>query len=67
MTSGNNIIFYTITAVIFVGIILCFILFHSSGQPSDSSETNEGNKSMIEILAPYAAIISAVAALYVGT
>ena len=32
MTSKENIIYYTITAVVFVGIVVCSLLFHKAGQ-----------------------------------
>ena len=64
MTNRDNIIFYTITAVVFVGIIM----FYTFGG------RNEEEQSIAEKIAPYAAIISALAALigagaavYVGT
>ena len=74
MTRRDTIIFYTIIVIVFVGIVLCFILFHSNEQNSNAGDPNEGKNSMIEILAPYAAILSAAAALisavtavYIGT
>jgi hypothetical protein len=74
MTSKDNIIYFTITAVVFVGIVLCSLLFHTSGHPSNDNNPNREKQSMIEILAPYAAVISAAAALisagvavYIGT
>lgn len=33
MTRKDTIIYYTITAVVFIGIVVCFILFHNTGQP----------------------------------
>ena len=64
MTNRDNIIFYTITAVVFVGIIM----FYTFGG------RNEEEQSIAVKIAPYAAIISALAALigagaavYVGT
>ena len=63
MTRRDNIIFYTITAVVFLGIIFCFFW----------SRTSEVG-SVPEKLSPYAALISSVAALisagaalYIGT
>ena len=35
MTSKDNIIFYIITAVVFVGIVVCSLLFHNPGQPTN--------------------------------
>ena len=74
MTSRDNIIYYTITAIVFVGIVLCTILFHNNEQGSNGGDLNKGKNSMIEILAPYAALMSAAAALisagtavYIGT
>ena len=32
MTSKGNIIYYTITTVVFVGIVVCSLLFHNPGQ-----------------------------------
>ena len=64
MTTRENIIYYIITVVVFVGIIM----FYSFG------EKNEAEQSIAEKSAPYAAIISSVAALisagtaiYIGT
>lgn len=36
MTSKDNIIYYTLTAVVFVGIVVCSLLFHNGGQPTNS-------------------------------
>ncbi|MDE0688956.1 MAG: hypothetical protein OXI61_12370 [Candidatus Poribacteria bacterium] len=33
MTSKDNIIYYTITAVVFIGVVLISLLFHNRGQP----------------------------------
>jgi len=35
MTSKDNILYYTITAVVFMGIVVCFLLFHNAGQPTN--------------------------------
>ena len=35
MTRKDNIIYYTITAVVFVGIVACSLLFHNPGQPTN--------------------------------
>ena len=74
MTTRDNIIFYSIIAVVLVGIIVCFIFFDISRRTSNGDDPNKEKQSMIEILAPYAAVMSAGAALisagaavYIGT
>ena len=59
MTNRDNIIYYTITAVVFIGIMLCFLLFHNSGQVSNSSDKNEVNQSVIAKINQFAPIIEA--------
>ena len=48
MTSKDNIIYYTITAVVFIGIVVCSLLFHNAGQP-----TNAENISTIIAVSPF--------------
>jgi hypothetical protein len=36
MTNREHIIYYTITAVVFVGIVVCSLLFHNPGQPTNA-------------------------------
>ena len=56
MTSRDNIIYYTITAVIFVGIVVCFLLFHNAGQPTNKAEVVlealRGENSQAEVWGP---------------
>ena len=47
MTSKDNIIFYTITAVVFVGIVVCSLLFHNAGQPTNGG-SDSGFMTIIE-------------------
>ena len=64
MTNRDNIIYYTLTAVVFIGIVVCYLLFHNSEQPiTTGGSTNEEKQSMVEILSPYAPLISAVSVL----
>ena len=63
MTTRDNIIYYTITAIVFVGIVLCCTWFHTSGQNS----TDGKGQSLVERIAPYAALIAAFAALISAT
>ena len=56
MTSKDNIIYYTITAVVFVGIVVCSLLFHNPGQPTNGDSERE-NTSTIVIAA--AAVVTA--------
>ena len=60
MTSKDNIIYYIITAVVFVGIVLCCTWFHTSGQSiTTGGSTNAEKQSMVDILNPYAPIVGA--------
>ena len=48
MTSKDNIIYYTLTAVVFVGIVVCSLLFHNPGQPTNGdSETGSMTENII--------------------
>lgn len=41
MTTKENVIYYTTTAVVFIGIVVCSLLFHNSGQPING-DSNKG-------------------------
>ena len=60
MTSREIIIYYTITASVFVGILVFNLLFHNAGQPTDGA-SEMGNISTIVIAA--AAVVTAVATI----
>ena len=54
MTRRDNIIYYTITAVVFVGIVVCSVW----SQPNTTNtEMNEEKQGLVEVIAPYAPII----------
>ena len=60
MTSKDNIIYCTITAVVFVGIVVCSVW----SQPNTTNiEMNEGKRGLVEVITPYAPIINALAVL----
>lgn len=59
MTTRDNIIYYTITAIVFVGVVVCSILFHNSEQPSKGGATNEEKQSRIAKFNEFAPIIEA--------
>ena len=63
MTRRDNIILYTIMAVMFVGIVLCFFW----SRTSEIASVPERLSPYAAIISAVAALISAVAALYVGT
>ena len=58
MTTRDNIIYYTLTAVVFVGIVVCSLLFHTPRQPTNGGSERE-NISTIVIAA--SAVVTAVA------
>ena len=63
MTSKDNIIYYTITRVVFIGIVMCFLLFHNSEQISNNSNANEKEQTMIDKINAFAPIINAITVL----
>ena len=59
MPTRDHIIYWSITTVLFVGTITCVAWYHTRVQiPLDGER-----QSVIEMMAPYAALISAIAAL----
>ena len=62
MTTRDNIIFYAITVGLIFIVGGCLLWSHISKQTIQGGEMNEEKQSMIEVLAPYAAIISAISA-----
>ena len=64
MTSKDNIIYNTITVVVFIGIVVCSLLFHNPGQ-STNGDSDRGF--MTEIISPIviaaAAVVTAVATI----
>lgn len=63
MTSKDNIIYYTITAVVFVGIVMCSLLFHTDGQLSMGDATNKEKQLVIDKINAFAPIINAITVL----
>ena len=47
MTTRDNIIYYTITAVVFIGIVVCSLLFHN---PEQSTNGDSERRFMAEII-----------------
>ena len=61
MTNRENIIYYTLTAVVFVGIVVCSLLFHNPGQ---STNGDNERKFMTEIISTI--VIAAAAVITAG-
>ena len=60
MTTRDNIIYYTTTAVVFIGIVVCSVW----SQPNTTNtEMNEEKQRLVKVIAPYAPIINALAVL----
>ena len=60
MTSKDNVIYYTITAIVFVAIVVCSVW----SQPNTTNtEMNKEKQGLVEVIAPYAPIINALAVL----
>lgn len=59
MTSRENVIYYAITGIVFISIVLCSILFHNTGQRSNGGATNEEKQSVIAKFNEFAPIIEA--------
>ena len=60
MTSKDNIIYYTITAVVFVGIVLISLWFHNAGQSTNGdSETGSMAENISTIVIAAAAVVTA--------
>lgn len=57
MTNRDNTIYYTITAVVFVRIVVCSLLFHNSGQ---STNGDSESTFMTEIISTIVLAVSAV-------
>ena len=53
MTSKDNIIFYTITALVFVGIVVCSLLFHNPRQPTNGDSDRENISTIIIAVLPF--------------
>ena len=53
MTSKDNIIFYTITAIVFIGIVVCSLLFHNAGQPTNGDSDRENISTIITAVSPF--------------
>ena len=47
MTNRDNIIYYTITAVVFIGIVGCSLLFHNAGQPTNGDSERENISTIV--------------------
>ena len=61
MTSKDNIIYYTITVVVFIGIVVCSLLFHNAGQPTNG---DSDRRFMTEIISTI--VIAAAAVVTAG-
>ena len=66
MTRTENIIYYTITAVVFIGIILCCTWFHTSGQSITTGGSERGSMTEIisTIVMAFATVVTATATVY---
>ena len=53
MTDRDNIIYSTITVVVFVGIVVCSLLFHNPGQPTNGVSERENISTRISAVAPF--------------
>lgn len=53
MTSKDNLIYYTITAVVFIGIVVCSLLFHNPGQPTNGDSEGENISTIIIAFSPF--------------
>ena len=63
MPTRDHIIYWSITAFMFVGIIVCCVWFRTPEQIASGAETSVQQQSVIEILVPYATVIGAAVAL----
>ena len=60
MTSKDNTIYYTLTAVVFIGIVVCSLLFHNAGQPTNGdSDKGFMTESISTIVIAAAAVVTA--------
>ena len=60
MTKRDNIIYYTITAVVFVGIVVCSLLFHNVGETTNGdSERRFMTEIISTIVIAAAAVVTA--------
>ena len=53
MTTRDNIIYYTITAFVFVGIVVCSLLFHNPGQPTNGDSERENISAIVAAVSPF--------------
>ena len=53
MTSKDNIIYYTITAVVFIGIVMCSLLFHNPGQSTNGDSEKENISTIVIAVSPF--------------
>ena len=53
MTTRDNIIYYTLTAVVFVGIVLISLLFHNAGQPTNEDSERASMTEIISTISPF--------------
>ena len=53
MTSKDNIIYYTITAVVFVGIVVCSLLLHNAEQPTNGGSERENISTIVIAVSPF--------------
>lgn len=53
MTSKDNIIYYTITAVIFIGVVVYSLLFYNAGQPANGDSERENISTIVSAVSPF--------------
>ena len=47
MTNRDNIIYYTITAGVFIGIVVCSLWFHNARQPTTEDGERENTSTIV--------------------
>ncbi|MXV85557.1 hypothetical protein F4Z98_19570, partial [Candidatus Poribacteria bacterium] len=53
MTSKDNIIYYTITAVVFIGVVVYSLLFYNAGQPANGDSERENISTIVSAVSPF--------------
>ena len=53
MTNKDNVIYYTITAVVFIGIVVCCTWFHNAGQPANGDSESGFMTEIISTISPF--------------
>lgn len=60
MTNRENTIYYTITAVVFVGIVVCSFLFHNPGQPINDDSEREHISTRVSVISACITVVATV-------